>query len=52
MVDLKTNQDSVYKEIKFKCNECDNQFTQKGNLKTHQDSLHKEIKFKCNECNI
>ena len=50
MVDLKTHQDSVHGVVKYSCNECDYQATQKGSLKIHQDSVHKEIKFKCNEC--
>ena len=44
------HQESVHKEIKYKCNECDNQFTQKGNLKTHQNSVHGGITHKCKEC--
>ena len=47
MVDLKTHQDSVHGVVKYSCNECDYQVTQKGSLKIHQDSVHKEIKLKC-----
>ena len=39
---LKIHQNSLHKKIKFKCNECDNQFTQKGHLKTHKISVHME----------
>ena len=35
----------------YKCNICDSNFSQKGNLKQHIDSIHIGIKrHKCNSC--
>ena len=37
--------------VKFSCNLCDKQFTQKISLKRHIQSEHEGIKYACNQCN-
>ena len=37
-------------EMKFVCDKCDKQFSQKRLLSIHVKSVHKGIKFQCNEC--
>ena len=37
-------------EIKFPCNQCPSNFTQKGSLKKHIQSVHEGVKHQCNLC--
>ena len=38
-------------KIKYKCNECDNEFSCHSHLQRHITSKHKNIRHKCNTCN-
>ena len=35
---------SVHEGIKYQCSQCENKFTQKGDLKRHKMSVHEGIK--------
>merc|ERR1712000_369082 len=42
---------SVHLKVKFDCEFCDYQSTQKSHLKTHINTVHLKLKpFQCNEC--
>ena len=41
---------TVHKGVKYACNQCDQQFTQRGSLKTHIQSVHEGVKYPCNQC--
>ena len=36
--------------IRYSCNQCEQQFIDKHSLKSHVASIHEEVKFNCNEC--
>ena len=40
----------MHEGIKFRCNECDYQATQKSHLTSHQQSLHRDRKYDCPDC--
>ena len=47
---LKRHVQAAHEHIKYSCNQCDYQATQKGHVKTHIQSVHEKIKYSCNQC--
>ena len=50
---LKSHMISVHgigEEQKFKCDQCDKSFCQKGHLKVHIATVHENVRFHCDKC--
>ena len=41
---------SKHKGVKYSCDRCEYQATEKGDLKKHKQAIHEGIKYPCNEC--
>ena len=37
--------------IRYKCTECDSEFTKNASLKTHIESIHTGLRYPCTKCN-
>ena len=42
---------SKHRGVKYSCNQCEYQATQKGSIKIHKESKHEGLKYSCNQCN-
>ena len=42
---------SVHEGVKYKCIQCEKEFTQKVNMSTHVKEVHEQIKYWCTLCN-
>ena len=38
-------------KVKYPCDKCGKQFSQKSSLKRHIQSLHERVKYSCDNCN-
>ena len=47
---LNMHMQTVHEGLKFPCDECDKQFTQKGYLNVHMKSVHEGKTFICDKC--
>ena len=47
---LKSHVDSIHKNIRFGCQDCEKQFTQKVNSTRHMKTVHKGIRYRCEQC--
>ena len=43
---------SGVKNLKFKCESCDNNYTSEGNLKTHTLTKHQMMRFQSRQCDL
>ena len=49
-VNLKSHIQSTHECVKYACNQCDKQYSDKSNLTKHIQSKHEGIKYACYEC--
>ena len=47
---LKKHKESFHGDVRYSCDQCEYQATQKGNLKTHIDSVHGDVQYTCDQC--
>ena len=47
---VSTHIQSVHKQNKYPCDQCEYQATGKGHLKTHILSVHEKVKYPCDQC--
>ena len=45
---LKQHQEAIREGVRYKCDLCEKQFTQKGDVKVYKQSFHNGQKFPCN----
>ena len=49
---MKNHIKSVHEGVKYDCDQCEKQYTEKGNLTRHVKSTHNSVKHACDYCQI
>ena len=47
---MKKHKDSVHKEVRYPCDQCNYAATTRGSLYEHAQSYHEAANFNCNQC--